>query len=338
MAIKIPNVVLKDLPTPKNLSLEGVKTRLDACEEGLARFAREPYVAPLIHAIDAVRAPEKVMIDSAREAMFTFMKQQQATRAAGDAAAASVPKTGFSTPKEREQAISGAKQSIAGAVWDSAVEDAAEARRAEAEKIAEAAVEALRDADRAITAAVSEYTGPLAFAVPVTMDRLAQITGLRDELRTMKPSAFGPLLDGFIASENEERETLFIQSVVPLLDEMAKLSLVQLGKRLEMRPASGGNGGALEKERDAIYAMRRRIQERQEERVPEALKLAQMALPQIVAAFSLVFGWHASQLSKQDYERRYLRGGRAEALDVHPTWLARGIANCSVDDPQSGRR
>ncbi|CAN5914486.1 hypothetical protein BH11MYX4_BH11MYX4_02340 [soil metagenome] len=340
-SFRIKDAKVTDLPPPQNLGLQGIDERLAACEESLAPFAREPYIAPLILAIDAVRAPLPVMRDYAREAMFSFLKTAGATRAAADAASAEVAKkkTGFSTPREREDSIADAARGVSGAVWDSVVRETIEAKREQGEKFAKDAVEALREADRAITASVSEFTGPLAFSAPITMDRLALITGLRDELRTMKPTAYGPLLDGFLASGNAEREMLFVQSVVPILDELAKLSLVQLGKRLEMRPASGGTGGALEKEQLAIHAMRRRLQERREEHVPEALKLAQLSFAQITAAFSKVFGWHAAALSQADYESRYLRGGQTpNPLDVHPAWMARAIDGCSVDDPTPGRR
>jgi hypothetical protein len=340
-SFRIRDAKVTDLPPPQNLGLQGIDERLAACEESLAPFAREPYVAPLTVAIDAVRAPLPVMRDYARDAMLSFLKTAGATRAAADAASAEVAKrkSGFSTPREREDSIADAARGVSGAVWDSAVRETIDAKREQGEKFAKDAVDALREADRAITAAVSEYSGPLAFSTGMTVDRLAMVAALRDELRTMKPSAFGALLDGYVASENEERETLFIQAIVPLLDEMAKLSFAQLGTRLEMRPASGGNGGVLEKERDAVFAMRRRIQERHEERVPEALKLAQMALAQITAAFSKVFGWHASALSQGDYERRYLRGGQTpDPLDVHPAWMTRAIDGFSVDDPTPGRR
>ena len=331
-SIKLPGHKVTDLPTPKNLALQGIDERLAACEESLAPFAREKYVAPLILAIDAVRAPLPLMREYAQAAMYDFMKSAQATRAAAEAASANVPRQGFTTPKEREQAVLDAARGVSGVVWDATVRQLIETKTKQGEKLATDAVDALRDADRAITATLADYNGLLAFSTPMTMDRLAQITAARDELRTLLPSAYGPLLDGYIAAGDEDRELIFTQAVTVIVDELAKLSLQQLGKRLELRAQR--MGGPLEKEHAAVTDFRRRLMKRKEEKIPDSLNLARLALPQIVAGFSLIFGWHASQLSKGDYERRYLRGGQTpDPLDVHPGWMTRAIGGFSVEDP-----
>lgn len=332
MSFKLKGQTIPGLPTPKNLSLQGIDDRLAACEESLAPFAGEKYVAPLIHAIDAVRAPLPLMGEYAQAAMFEFMKSAQATRAAAEAASASVPKNGFTTPREREQAVVDAARGVSGVVWDATVRQLTETKAKEGEKLATDAVDALREADRAITTTLAEYNGLIAFSTPTNMDRLAQITAARDELRTLLPSAYGPLLDGYIASGDEDREILFTQAVVPIIDELAKLSLQQLGKRLEMRAQR--TGGPLEKEHAAVTDFRRRLAKRREAKIPESLNLARLALPQIVKSFSLIFGWHATQLSRGDYEQRYLRGGEIpDPLDVHPGWMTRAIGGFSVEDP-----
>lgn len=326
------NQKVTDLPTPTNLGLQGIDERLAACEESLAPFVREAYIAPLIHAIDSVRAPLPLMREYAKEAMFNFLKQAQATRAAAEAASSNVPKTGFTTPREREQAVQDAARGVSGVVWDATVRDLTATRAKQGEKFAKDAVDALREADRAITATIAEFNGLIAFSTPTNMDRLAQITALRDELRTMLPSSYGPLLDGFIAAADEDRETLFTQAVAPILDELAKLSIQQLGKRLELRVSR--TGGPLEKEHAAVTSFRERLLKRKAEKIPESLTLARVALPQIVAAFSLVFGWHASALTRGEYEMRYLRGGQTpDPLDVHPGWMTRAIGGFSVEDP-----
>lgn len=327
-----------DLPTPKNLALQGIDERLAACEFSLAPFAREKFVAPLIAAIDACRAPLPLIRDYAKAAMFEFVKSAQATRAAADAAAASVPRSGFTTPREREQAVLDAARGVSGAVWDATVRDLSAARAAQGVKLAEEAVDAIREADRAITATIADYSGLLAFATPTDMDRLAQITALRDELKTMLPSSYGQIFDGLIAASDADRETLFAQAVAPLLNDLAKLSIQQLGKRLELR-VSRDKGGPLEKEQTAVFTFRDRLQARKAEKIPESLKLARVALPQIVAAFSQIFGWHASALTRGEYEQRYLRGGRApDPLDVHPAWMTRAIGGFSVDEPMNATR
>lgn len=331
-SIKLTGQKVTDLPTPKNLGLQGIDERLAACEESLAPFAREKYVEPIIHAIAAVRAPLPLMREYAQAAMFEYTKGFTATRAAAEAASASVPRNGFSTPKEREQAVVDAARGVSGVVWDATVRQLTETKQKEGQKLAADAVDALREADRAITATLADFNGLTAFSTPVNMDRLAQITALRDELRTLLPSAYNGLLDGFIAAGDEDREILFTQAVVPILDELAKMSIQQLGKRLELRAQR--TGGPLEKEHAAITDFRRRLMKRKEEKIPESLTLARLALPQIVAAFSLVFGWHASALTRGEYETRYLRGGQTpDPLDVHPGWIDRAISGFTVDDP-----
>lgn len=321
-----------EIPTPTNLALEGIDERLSACEETLAPYAKEKFVTPLIFAIAAIQRPLPLMRDYAKEAMYSFLRSAQATRAASAEAASKVPRQGFSTPKEREQAVVDAARGVSGVIWDSEVRALTDAKKEQGEKLAADAVDALRESDRAITAAFADYNGLLAFSTPMTMDRLAQITAARDELRTLLPSAYGTLLDGFIAAGDEDRELIFAQAAGPLVDELAKLSLQQLGKRLELRAQR--TGGPLEKEHAAITDFRRRLMKRREEKIPESLNLAKLAHAQVVAAFSLVFGWHASALTRGEYETRYLRGGQTpDPLDIHPAWMSRAIGGFAVEDP-----
>ena len=91
-------------------------------------------------------------------------------------------------------------------------------------------------------------------------------------------------------------------------------------------PSNEKDGGKVGKEQAAAKALRDRIAKRRKESVPDFIKVAQYAWPQLVGAFSLIFGDHATLISRGEYERRFLRGGPTPGpLDVHPSWMTRAL-------------
>lgn len=327
----LKNWTLRDLPNARTTAYDDAEARLDAIDEALKELPSADYVTAMRRAAASLRAPFKVSATALKVAARTYYDQKAMADDASKLAEKAVPQNvDMGNVNARPEAVRAATQSIFDAFWKSKVEEAAAREARVADEVARACVDALRAARASLDKAIAKATGPLAMrdGAKLDMDRLSLVAGLREELKaTYKPSGMLALFETYVASDDEENELLFTQAVSPLLADLGKLSLSQLATQLEMRLPSQPqrDGGEVGKEQGAIAQLRRRIAEREAERVPEALKVCEYAYSQLASGvFGLLMGTNALVLSRAEYEARYLKG-TPDPLSYDPRWLVKAL-------------
>jgi hypothetical protein len=307
-------------------SLNGVPLRLSDIDAELAKHD-DDFVEAMKKASAAIRSGFPLLDQTLKAAASTYAAQVSGVTYGADAAAKAVPNTGFGSPNERTATIASKRQGVFDQAWVRAIEDAAAAKQKKADGVAKAAVDAMSEAKKELDAALAKATGPITARLQMTMDRLSTIASLRDELRGYMPTAMGKQFQAVIAAGDEDAEDNWVLAAEPVLGDLAKLSTQKLGAALELPvTASTRNGGEIEKERAAIYALRRAIAARRDERMSDGLKVAPMLFEHLTSCFQTIFGYAPLALNRSEYERLYINASTPPApLQIHPAWTTRAL-------------
>lgn len=294
---------LHDLPTPPTTALEGAQSTLDAIDKTLNEYSAEKPIKTL------------------QQVSAAFWKVFDATDS-GFKLAARRYYDGSPALQLASKSSGGSPElaNLADKFWQQTVAELAAERAERFARLAEAVVNAMKDARAEIATAGLLATGPAALREEVTADTEARVRALRSELGTYKPTTLQATYAGLLLANDEERTELFEAAIEPLLLELARMSVPELAQRLMMSPSANGGIGA---ERDAVTALMRQIQEQQVARRPAWLSVAADAYDALLGVFRATLGFHASRLDGPSYAQ--WKASPRDELAVLPNWFAASL-------------
>lgn len=286
-------------------SREGARVSLDQIDEALAQYASDPTAAAVLLAAESIRGAA-AFLDSATAKVGEILKSRaDAIETASDVAKANVPIHGFNSPSDREAVIATSSATIADAFWKKAVAEVIAARQNKADKLADDAIVALEGAKLRIANAHAKLALPLTMRLRVDADTKAQIDQLAVELSHDKPSAIEQLVRTHKGVGDEERATLILMAVGPMilgyLENPPSLERFRIGGNLEVEAAASGR-------------LKQLLADARRAEIPRALLEAEAGYKRLLPLFGVVFG----------------RRVTPEDLRASKDWLEVGLGSAST--------
>jgi len=291
---------------------QGVVTNLDQLDDVLKIYISDPACAAVLSAAESLRSAATFVDASTAKVGEILRKHRDAVETASEVAQAAVPLHGHHSPNERVVAVAAAGETIAQAFWRKAVSEVVAARQKKADALADDCIVSIEAAKLKIAGAHAQVALPLTMRMKIGADDKALIDQLAIELANDKPSAIEALVKTFQAVHDEDRATLVLMAVTPMiLDYHSKPQSLA-----RFRPS-----GNVEVEAAAAGRLKQLIDTSRRAEIPQSLYEAEAGYKRLFPIFGSIFS----------------RRVTPEDLRATPNWLEVALGKASTFKPGAAR-